>query len=79
MDSDVYVKIIQDFIVLSRKMSGVPGFSKMEATAHMAEKIVDVLAEFFDHTIISKDRHGIKKPRSYDARLFFGGGGVFKK
>ncbi len=53
MESDVYMKIIQNFITLLEKDEHYAWFQQDEATAHNAEKTMYVLAKFFKDRIIS--------------------------
>ncbi len=68
MDSDVYMKISQDFITLLEEVE------RESLTAHMAEKMMDVSAKFFEDRIISKGRWLTRSP---DLQTFFVG--IFKK
>ncbi len=54
VDSDVYTGIIQNFFALLEEDERYAWFQQDGATAHMAEKTMDGLTEFFEDRIISK-------------------------
>ncbi len=56
MDSDVYMKIIQDFVAFLEEDERYAWFQQDGATAHTAEKTMDILAKFFKNRIITKGR-----------------------
>ncbi len=64
-DRDVYMIIIQDFIVLLKEDERYAWFQQDGATAHIEEKTMDVLTKFFEDRTIYKGRC---LPRSPDLR-----------
>ncbi len=62
MDSDVYTKIIQDFIALLEKGKQYAWFQQDGSTAHTSEEPMNVLASFFEDKSISKSRWSARSP-----------------
>ncbi len=63
------MKIIQNFIALLEEDEWYARFQQDGATAHMAEKTMNVIAKFFEDRIISKGRW-LARSQSYATRLF---------
>ncbi len=62
MDSDVYMKIVKDFIAPLGYDKQYAWVQRDEATAHTAEKTMDVLVKFFEDRIISEGRWLARRP-----------------
>ncbi len=75
MDSDVCMKIVY-FIALLKEDEWYAWFQQDGATAHIAEKMMDILANFFKDRIISEGRWSARCSDLTPSKLFMG---VFKK
>ncbi len=62
VDIDIYTRIIQDIIAFLEEDEWYAWFQQDEAAAHMAEKTMDVLAEFFKDWITFKGGWPARSP-----------------